>query len=177
MFVVARTQPQSGPTVGEIRAAIADVDPSQPLADVATMDERLARTVSRARTAVMLAGVLGAISLFLALVGLYGVLSFAVTHRVREFGVRLALGATPTSVRRMVVREGLTLSAAGIAVGVAGAVGVVQLARTLLFEIAVGDLHPYALATVLVAAGSTAALWFPARRASTTEPTRALQTE
>jgi len=125
----------------------------------------------------MLAGVLGAMALFVALVGLYGVLSFAVARRVREFGVRMALGATPRSVRRMVLCEGLMLSGAGMVAGVAGAIGLVQLARTLLFGITVADLDPYARAIALVAARSTAALWFPAHRASTTEPTRALHAE
>jgi ABC-type antimicrobial peptide transport system permease subunit len=123
----------------------------------------------------MLAATLAALAVLLAVVGVYGVLSFGVAQRRREFGVPLALGASPMSIRRMILRDGLLLTAAGCAFGVLAAWSIARGASSLLFENSPGDLAPYAVGTLLVVICSMLAFWIPARRASTVSPTVALR--
>ena len=115
-----------------LRGIVAGVDPAQPLADVRTMDERLGQSLGRLRTSLMLSSVLTIVALTLAGTGLYGVLSFGVAQRAREFGVRAALGAHPAALRRMVVRDGLTLTAKGTIFGAVGAALLTPVAGTTL---------------------------------------------
>jgi putative ABC transport system permease protein len=168
MFLTVKTA-TAAPLSPQIRAALASVDPTQPFADVMTMDARLERSVSRARTSLMLASVLAVIALTLGVIGLYGVLSVRVARRTREFGIRIALGATPASVRGHVLKEGLTLTIIGAAIGVAGAVVVVRLAETMLYGTGPGDVRPYAIAVVVILLSSAVAYWLPARRARDTD--------
>jgi predicted permease len=169
MFLSVKTAGTAAPLSPNIRAALASVDPTQPFADVMTMDARLERSVSRARTSLMLATTLAVIALILGVIGLYGVLSVAVARRMREFGIRIALGATPASVRSLVLKEGLTLTVIGAAIGVVGAVVVVQLAETMLYGTGPGDVRPYAVALIVIVLSSIVAHWLPARRARDTD--------
>jgi putative ABC transport system permease protein len=177
MFLAVRTRQDAASAVPQIRAALASLDASQPFADVSTLDQRLDRSVSRARTSLMLAGVLATIALALGLVGLYGVLSFGVAQRVREFGVRMALGATPAAVRGLVLREGLALTTIGGALGVLGAAVLVRAMQSVLYGIAVTDLLPYVLGLGFVFAASAVAFGVPAVRAGTADPLTSLRSE
>ena len=177
MFVVVRTTQDAAASGAAVRHALAAVDPSQPFADVFTMDQRIGRTVTRARTNLLLATVLAIIALTLGGVGLYGVLSVGVAQRMREFGVRLALGATRGSVLRLVLREGLALSALGAALGVAGAAAIIALARSALFETRFVNVPLYAAGIALVFMFSLVALWIPARRASGADPMAGLRAD
>jgi ABC-type antimicrobial peptide transport system permease subunit len=141
------------------------------------MEQRAARAVSRARTSLMLAGVLAAIALALALVGLYGVLSFGVAQRLREFGVRVALGAHPRAIRSMIVREGALLTACGTALGAAAAFVVVTTIRSSLYGTHVDDVRQYAIGVVLIFLCSALAYWLPARRASAVDPLTSLRAD
>ena len=174
MYVVAKTNADPSP-VDRIIAAVATVTPAQPVADVATMEDRIGRAASRARTSVMLAATLAGLAVILAVVGVYGVLSFGVAQRRREFGVRLALGASPASIRRMILRDGFVLTAAGCVFGTVSAWTIVRGARSLLFENTPGDLAPYVVGVLFVAMCSLGAFWIPARRASTINPSVALR--
>ena len=169
-FVVIRTHHDAAASAGPVRHALATIDPSQPLAAVLTMDQRIGLAMTRARTSLLLAALLALIALALGGVGLYGVLSVSVTRRWREFGVRMALGATRGSVLRLVLREGLVLSGLGAALGVGGTVVIVTLARHALFETRVVNLPLYAGGVLLVFAFSLIALWIPAVRASGADP-------
>ncbi len=168
MFLTVKTAGDAAHLSPQIRAALAAVDSTQPFADVMTMDARLERSLSRARTSLMLATVLAVIALTLGVIGLYGVLSVGVSRRVREFGIRIALGATPASVRSLVLREGLTLTLIGAAIGVAGAVVVVRLTEAMLYGTRLDDVRPYAIAVVIILLSSAVAYWLPARRARDT---------
>ena len=177
MFVVVRTSQDAAASAGAVRHALAAVDPSQPFADVFTMEQRIERAVTRARTSLLLAALLAVIALALGGVGLYGVLSVGVAQRMREFGVRMALGATRGSVLRLVLREGLALSGLGAALGVVAAAAIVSLARSALFETRFVNMPLYAGSVLLVFMFSLIALWIPARRASGSDPSASLRAD
>jgi ABC-type antimicrobial peptide transport system permease subunit len=175
MYLVARTSAELRAVADQLMGAVGAVTPVQPVADLATLENRITRATSRARTSFALAAVLAALAVILAIVGVYGVLSFGVAQRRREFGVRLALGASPASVRRSVLFHGLSLTAAGCGGGIVVAWAIVQAARTLLFENTPADLAPYVIGTLFVVICSVAAFSIPAHRASRVDPTVALR--
>jgi predicted lysophospholipase L1 biosynthesis ABC-type transport system permease subunit len=177
MFLAVRTARDPAAMASVIRAAAGAIDPSQPFADVSTMQERLERSLGRSRTSLMLAGVLAALALGLGVIGLYGVLSVGVAQRLREFGVRLSLGSTPAAVRILVLKEGLLLTLAGVGVGVMGAAAVASVIRSVLHGTSVRDPRQYVLGAVFVMLTSFVAFWLPARRASATDPLIALRAE
>jgi hypothetical protein len=156
--------------LGVLRDAVRRLDPTLPVADVRTMDRVLGTAVDPPRLVMLIMGIFAALALALAAVGIYGILSYAVTARSRELAIRVALGAEPGSVLGMVVREGLVLVVAGCAVGVLGAwIGGRSLAG-LLYEVAPAD--PLTMVSVLGAVlvvGLVACL-IPGRRASMTDP-------
>jgi putative ABC transport system permease protein len=170
MYLAVRTRQDASGAASALRAAVASVDPSQPVADVATMSHRFERSISRSRTSVMLAGVLAGLALALALVGLYGVLSLGVAHRVLEFGVRMALGATPGAVQRLVLGEGLLLSAVGASAGAGTAAAMVRLFPGLWSGAGWSDVYTYVSGICLVMVGAAVAFWFPARQAGAIQP-------
>jgi predicted permease len=177
MFIIVKSAIDPRALVQQVAAAIGSVTPVQPVADVATMEERVGRAMARARTSVVLAAILAALAMLLSVVGVYGVLSFGVAQRRREFGVRLALGASPTSIRRMMLRYGLLLTAAGCAIGMFVAWTVVRAASSLLFQTSAADVGPYAIGATFVVVLTTVTLWIPARRAGRQDPTVALREE
>jgi len=129
------------------------------------------------RVAAMLFGVFGGIGLLLATVGLYGVMSFAVSRRTREIGIRMALGAQPGTVRRLVVRQGMSLAVIAMAFGWPAAWFLAKLASTFLYGIAPHDTVTFAAVPVVLATVAFVACWIPARRAASINPTDALRTE
>jgi putative ABC transport system permease protein len=177
MFLVAKTRFDAAAAAESMRAAVRTVDPTQPLADVFTMRQRLEKSVARARTSLMLAGALAALALSLGVIGIYGVLAFGVAQRLREFGVRMALGATPAAVRRLVVREGLLLTLMGTAAGAAGAALVASAVRTTLYGTGAMDVRQYVLGIGIVLLPSLLAFWVPARRASAADLNTVLRAE
>jgi putative ABC transport system permease protein len=168
MYAAVRTSGDPAALTAAVNAAIVSIDPYQPIADVATMDRRVRRSMSRLRTALLLAGALAVLTLTLSAVGVYGVLNFDVVERRREFGVRMALGAGPSRLRRLVVGRALAMTVAGVVVGAAGtglllAASPFPQARHGGWEMAAGGI-------ILVAMSSIAAVWMPARRASSADP-------
>ena len=122
-------------------------------------------------------GTFGVLALVLAVVGVYGVLSFSVSQRTQEFGVRMALGAEASDVRRMMIRQGLRLAAVGIAIGVAGAFGVTRLIGTLLYDVTPTDPLSFAAVVALMLGVAAVAAYLPARRATKVDPMVALRAE
>jgi ABC-type antimicrobial peptide transport system permease subunit len=175
MFLALKTDHHAASAAPLLREIVASVDASQPLADVATMDERLDQILSGTRTSLLLAGVLTVLALALGGIGVYGVLSFGVARRVREFGVRSALGATPSALRALVWREGLRLTLEGAAIGLLGAALLSRAVGATLFVASGTQAWPYALGLVLVLVSSALAFWRPARRAAGADPSAVLR--
>ena len=177
MCLAVKTSGDPAAMTAAIRAAVGAIDPSQPFADVSTMQQRLERSVSRARTSLMLAGALAVLALGLGLIGLYGVLSLGVAQRRREFGVRMSLGSSAADVRILVLKEGLVLTLAGVCVGVIGAAAVAAVIESTLFGTSFRDPRQYLLGTTVVLLSSLVAFWLPARTASAVDPLVALRAE
>jgi predicted permease len=175
-LVVSTSVPPTSVTPA-IRAAIHAVDPDQPVYDVETMDHVVAESVSSRRFDFWLLGTFAALALALAAAGIYGVMSYMVTQRTREIGIRMALGAQATAVRRLVVHEGMMLVFAGLVVGAAVALGVTRLLSSLLYGVSTTDPITFACVVLLLGAVALVASYIPARRAAKVDPTISLRYE
>jgi putative ABC transport system permease protein len=141
------------------------------------MEEYLARTLTPKRLMMILLALFGGVALALAAVGLYGVMSYAVSQRTSEIGIRMALGAHPRDVLRLVVGQGMLLTAGGLAIGVGAAYALTRLMSTLLFGVSATDPATFGGVAALLAAVALLASWIPARRASHVDPLIALRYE
>ena len=160
-----------------LQAIVAGLDPALPLFHVRTLSEKLGLALGQTRVIAALVGVFAALALLLAAAGLYGVVSYATQRRTREFGIRLALGASAGSVRRLVLSKTGRLAVAGLAVGLGAAAAASRLASHLLFGVSPWDPVSYAAAAVLLAAAALAASVLPARRAGRVDPMTSLRSE
>ena len=177
MTVVARTAGRPLDAEASLAAAVHAGDPTVPVFDVRTIDEYMSQAVARPRFNAVLLGLFAALALVLTAVGLYGVLSYSVSQRTHEIGIRRALGASDSAVYRLVVGHGMRLAALGLVLGVAGALVATRLLSTLLFRMKPFDFPTFAAVTLGLALVSLAASWLPARRAAGIEPTVALRDE
>ncbi len=159
----------------EVESAVWELDPDVPVSDVEPMDAIVSASVSERKSQTVLVSSFGALALALAVIGVYGVVSFGVGRRTREFGVRIALGADPGVIRRMVLKEGCVLLVAGFALGFLGSWGVSSFLESLLFGVKPGDPLTAAVVVVVVSAATLAACWVPARRATRVDPAAALR--
>ena len=177
LTVRAAGESDPAPLAAPLRAALHSLDAQLLLDDVATMEELMAeRTAVRRFILALLAGFAGVAAL-MAAVGLYGVMAYAVTARRTEIGIRLALGAEPRRVLRMVVSQGLALAAAGVVLGLAAAAAALRLMRGLLFGVSSTDPAVFALVAVGLVLVAAAASWIPARRAARIDPLESLRAE
>jgi putative ABC transport system permease protein len=160
-----------------VREAVRAVDPGLEAAGVRPMAEVVAETVAQPRFNVLLLSAFASLALVLAAVGIYGVVSYSVVQRTREIGIRMALGATPGHVLRLVTGEGLRLAVAGVAVGLAGAAAATRVLTTLLFEVRPTDLATYVGAAAVLVLIAIVASALPALRATRVAPVSALRTE
>ena len=165
-YLAVRTKGDPMAPVAAIRRIVASIDPDVPVANVETMDDIIDRNVVDRRQQMMLLGAFAALALVLASIGLYGVLSYAVTQRAREIGLRMALGASGSSVVAMVVRHGLALTGIGIAIGLAGSWAATRSLKNLLYGVTATDPVTFAEVAALLTLIALAACWIPARRAS-----------
>jgi putative ABC transport system permease protein len=175
--LVIRTPGDAAALAPAIRKAIWSVDKDQPIVRVATMDNLLAKSEAERHFVLILFEAFGLVALLLAATGLYGVLSGSVTERTREIGVRAALGATPSNILALVIRQGMILTAVGVALGFAGAVAASQALITLLFGVSRLDPVTYAGVIALLAGVSLLACGVPARRAAQVDPAITLRAE
>jgi predicted permease len=159
----------------EIRQAVAQVIPGLPVFQVRTLTEVYDQSMERTAFSLVLLGIAGAMALVLGIVGIYGVLAYAVMQRRREVGVRLALGAAPHTVKRMFVYRGMILSGVGIAVGVVVAAGLTRLMSSLLFGVTPVDAATFAAAAGVLVVAALAASYIPARRAAAVDPVETLR--
>jgi len=173
--VKARQAPAA--LVPAIRAAVAAVDSSVPIYDVLTLDERVDAALGRPRFNAALAAAFAAAALALAAIGVYGVLSYSVWLRMREIGVRLAVGADARRVTALIVGDGLRLACSGAAIGLAAAIALTRLLQGLLAGVAPTDPRVLAAAAGVMVAAAAAAAWLPARRAGAVDPILVLRAE
>jgi predicted permease len=160
-----------------VREALRSVDPTIPSIEFATMREHYSESIADHRIVARLVGALGVLGLVLAAVGLYGLMTYLVGSRTQEIGIRMALGAVPQQIFRLVVGRALWLTASGIAAGIAGALAATRAMRTLLYGVSSVDLASYAAAVVVLAAVAVGAAWLPAIRATKLDPLEALRQE
>jgi putative ABC transport system permease protein len=177
MTLVVRSEGDPLSQVGGITNVIRQIDPELPLADVRTMQDVVDLTTARQRTVAVLLTVFAVLALVLAGVGVYGVMAYSVARRTQEIGVRMALGATPQSVFRMVLGQALRLVAAGVVIGLFAAGALTRLLETLLFETEPIDVWTFATTAIVLVAVATLASYVPARRGTRIAPVEALRAE
>jgi predicted permease len=175
--VLVRTAGEPTHLGSAVRAAIRDVDPALPTFGIEALERTVGRSVSQQRFTMLLLGGFAATAILLALIGVHGVLSYLVTRRRRELGLRLALGAAPAEVIGSVVREGVRLTAAGVVLGLVLALVGGRLLRGLLYGVSATDPATFIAVGVAVFGAAALASWVPARRAARVDPLTALRSE
>jgi putative ABC transport system permease protein len=177
MTVVVRTATPPLSLVPAIRAALHRIDKDKPMAKISTMDQLVANSVASSRFTMLLLSSFAGLALVLACVGIYGVISYSVTQRTREIGIRMALGAEPLQVMRLILAYGLKLVLIGVAVGIGASLALTRLMSSLLFGVTATDPVTFTAVAVLLVVVSLAACYVPARRATKIDPMVALRYE
>ena len=177
MAVVIKTTTEPASLLATMQQQVAQLDPALPLFEIYTMKEMRDHNVAPDRLNLGLLGGFAVLALVLALIGLYGLLSFTVTQRQREIGVRMALGAQRRDVLELVVGQGMRVVLLGMGLGLTGAVTLTRLLRSLLFEVKPVDPMTFGTVAVLLAVVSLLACLVPARRATRVDPLEALRYE
>jgi putative ABC transport system permease protein len=175
--ILVKTSRDPAVAASVIRDAVRAVDPKLPLYQVKPMDALLADSLAPRRFAMRLLSFFAAAALFLAALGLYGVLSYAVAQRTREIGIRMALGAERGTVTKLIVGQGLRLAGIGVVIGIVGSMGLARLIKSQLFEVPAVDPITIAAMTFTLMGAAALASWLPARRAVRTDPIVALRYE
>jgi putative ABC transport system permease protein len=176
MIFILRTAADPATLSQSVRARILAVDKDQPVTAVRPLEEAIADSMGAQRFSTWLLSAFASIAVVLASVGLYGVMAYLVTQRSHEIGLRMALGAPRTNVFKMVIGQGMVLTAIGIAIGVAGALALTRLMATMLYEITTTDPLTFAAIPVILAVVAFFACYLPALRATKVDPMVALRT-
>jgi putative ABC transport system permease protein len=177
MTIVVRTATDPATFVPAIKHAVSEIDPDQPVSEIQTMEEVVNDSEGYRRLPMVLLAAFGGLSLILAAVGIYGVVSYSVTQRTHEIGIRVALGAERSDVLRIVFTQSLIWVGAGIAIGVAASVAATRVLDTLLYSISPTDPRVLAAAAFLLISVALIATYVPARRAMNVDPVIALRNE
>jgi len=177
MGAIVRTDRGAGAVASAVKTAVAQIDPDLPIGDVLTMEQIIERSTGEPRFRSFLIASFAILALMLAAVGVYGLISFTVTQRIPEIGVRLALGASPRQVFTQVIGQGLRLAVIGVVVGLAAAAAATTLVRGLLFNTSATDPVVYGSLAALLLAMAALACYVPARRAMRVDPMTALRSE
>jgi putative ABC transport system permease protein len=175
--VAVRTTGEPEAMLETIRRKVHDLDSELALANARPMDQWIANSAAQPRLNAVLLGVFAAAALLIAMIGIYGVLAYTVTHRTREIGLRMALGATPRDVMRLVVGQGLTVVLMGLGLGLAGGLALGRGVSSLVYGVTVRDPATYAAVSILLGTVALAACAIPARRAARVDPLVALRCE
>ena len=177
MTLLVRTVGNPETLLPAVRSEVQHLDKSLPLFDIKTLDYHLGRALAQERTNAQLVGLFSVLALILAAVGVYGVMSHAVTQRTHEIGVRMALGAHSHDVMRLVVGYGMRLSILGLVIGLVGALSLTRFISSLLFQVKASDPTTFIAVALLLGAVALLACWLPARRAAKVDPVVALKYE
>ena len=177
MTLLVRTTVDPLSIVGAVRQAVWSVDPNQPLSNVTTLEKVVDDSIAQRRLNMLLMGLFGGLAMLLSAVGIYGLLSHAVTQRTQEMGIRMALGAQVGDVLKLVLRQGMVLAFAGVGIGLAGSFALTRLIRGLLFGVTPNDAMTFIVVAVVLTVVALLACYIPARRATKVDPLVALRYE
>lgn len=175
LFVKTSGDPR--PLIGAIRSQVNLLDKDLPVSDVMLLQQRVAESVAQQRALLFMFGAFAIVALVLASIGLYGVMSYTVSQRSREIGIRMALGAERGDIVRLVVGQGLVMTITGLAVGLAGAYGLTRLVESLLYEVSATDSITFIAISLVLLITSLAACFIPARRATKIDPCQVMRYE
>jgi ABC-type antimicrobial peptide transport system permease subunit len=176
-FVVRSKRAGSEALVADIQRAVWSVNSELPVATPGTMQDVYAKSMARTSFTLAMLAIAGSMALALGVIGIYGVLSYAVSQRTREIGIRLALGAQKKELKWMFVRSALVLTATGVGIGIVSAALLTQLMKSLLFGISPLDPFTYAVVPLVLGGAAVLASYMPARRAAGVDPVEALRVE
>jgi putative ABC transport system permease protein len=177
MWIALRTDADPRSLIGAARAEVQALDKELPVFEVKTLDQYFSGAVGRPRFNALLLLLFAGVALLLTAVGLYGVISYSVTQRTREIGIRMALGAQTHDMLRLVVKQGMTLTLIGVGAGLGGALALTRLLKTLLFGVSAADPLTFSIIVLLLTVVAFVACWLPARRATKVDPMVALRSE
>ncbi len=175
LTIAVRSTRDPAALAASVKSGLHALDSDLPMYSVRTMDQRVAESLARRRFAMLLLALFAAVALVLATIGIYGVMSYLVNQGTREIGIRAALGATPRAILALVVRQGMTLSALGLSLGLVGAFALTRFLRSLLFGIDVTDPYTFAAVSILLGCVALLATGIPAHRASRVDPAVSLR--
>jgi putative ABC transport system permease protein len=177
MTVILKSSSDPSQMMAAVRQQMKEIDPNQPIYNVRTMDEIRGESVAPERLNLTLLSIFAGIALVLAIVGIYGVMSHTVTQRTHEIGIRMAVGAQPRDVFRLVIGQGMILALVGVAFGLAGAFGLTRLMAAMLFGVEPTDPATFAVISILLTLVAVLACYAPSRRATKVDPLVALRYE
>jgi ABC-type antimicrobial peptide transport system permease subunit len=176
-FLVLRTNMPPMSLETALRKEIHSLDPTVPTTNIRTMEQVMGGALAARRFSLSLVGVFAVTALLLAAAGLYAVIAYLVSQRTREIGIRLALGAAPRHIMRLMMGQGMKLTLIGVAIGFVGAIAVTRLMRSLLFAVAPNDLTTFGISAIVLIVVALLACFIPARRATKVDPLVALRYE
>jgi predicted permease len=176
-YLIRSSRTGSDGFVNELGKAVWSINPNLPLASTRTLQEIYEASLARTSFTLVMLGIAGGMALLLGVAGIYGVISYSVSQRTREIGIRIALGAQAGTVTRLFVTHGLMLAAVGVAIGLAAAFGVMRVMSSLLFEVSPVDPLTYAMVSLTLIAATVLASYLPALRATAVDPIEALRSE
>lgn len=177
MYIAMRTRGDASSMIPSVRGAVSEVDNTQPVAFLQTMEQLLSASVANPRFLTLLSGCLGAVTLILSVIGIYGIVTYLTTQRYQEIGIRMALGARPVAVLRLILRQGMMMALVGLAIGVLASVALTRLLSNLIYGVSTTDLATYVAVIILFTVTILLGCYIPARRAMKINPVNILRQE